>query len=352
MALYDSVKEQASFGYATPQSSGSAPDPYQPQPQKKGLFGGTGLRPVKQSKMMLKSDLNRLQTDPDSLGLSQSQQETMIGNATQAARTGAQAQTAQLSRDALAGQGFQAGAFQQAQQNIADTAQDAGVQAAAGVNQLHTALVQQEKSRIMGDLDAARERTRENTRFWMQFGVDGFSSMMSMLNSGSGGAEQVSGLMGGAPTGAAAPAGGGAMPAAGATGATGAGAAASGGAVSGAASAAPLLAMSARDLKRDIEYINAAEAERLYDEVVDMKLARWRYNPGLVDDQTRLGVIIDDAPDATMVSMDQRTIDLYTYASMMAAAVQHQARVIEDLRAALDELRDETLDAIVAMRND
>ncbi len=327
MALYDQVKGQAGFGYGTPAGPGSTATMYQPPEQKKGLFGGGSdrLRPVKTSKMMLKADLNRLQTDPDSLGLTQSQQENMIAQSTQAARTGAQAQTAALSRDALAGQGFQAGAFSQAQQGVADTVQDAAVQAAPGVHQLHTALVQQEKARILGDLDAARERTRENTRFWMQFGVDAFSSMMSTLNSGSGAMGMLGGGGGGGGGGAAAPA-------------------AATSAIEAAPAVAGMAAMSARDLKTDIQYITEDDAAKYHGEVMDMQLALWKYTPGLIDDQTRLGIIIDDAPDATMVAPDQRTIDLYTYASMMAAALQHQARMIDDLR--------EELHAFAAQRND
>jgi hypothetical protein len=136
------------------------------------------LKPIKESKEMLAADLDRLNNDPDSLGLTQAQQDQMIGAAQQQSRATQQAQTAELSRSALAGQDFQAGALQEAAKGIADQGDQAAAAASANVQQMHRQLVQQEKARILGDLSAQRERARENTRFWTQFGFTAAGSLI------------------------------------------------------------------------------------------------------------------------------------------------------------------------------
>jgi hypothetical protein len=155
------------------------------------------LKPVQTWKDILKADLNTLQNNPDALGLSDPQREQMIGQATQAARAQQQGQVSQLSRDAMGAQGFQAGALVQAQKAVADKSEDAAVKAATGVNELHTQLVEQNKARIMADLDAQRERARENTRFWMDFGVQSAGKLVSAIFGVP--TSPLSGAMGGAP---------------------------------------------------------------------------------------------------------------------------------------------------------
>jgi hypothetical protein len=147
-----------------------------------GIFNATKnpAKPIKARKEMLAADLNTLQTDPNKLGISDAEREQMIGEATQAARAAQQGQVSQLSRDALATQGgFQSGAFTEAQRAVSDQGQQAAAQAAVAVNQLHKQLVQQEKERILGEVNAAADRAKENQRYWTQFGVQSVGSIIA-----------------------------------------------------------------------------------------------------------------------------------------------------------------------------
>lgn len=136
------------------------------------------LKPIKESKELLAADLDRMRNDPDSLGLTQSQQDQMIGAAQEQARATQQAQTSTLARSALAGNEMQAGALQEAARGISDQGDAAAATAAANVQQMHRQLVSQEKARILGDLAAQRERARENARFWTQFGFTAAGSVI------------------------------------------------------------------------------------------------------------------------------------------------------------------------------
>ena len=99
--------------------------------------------PVRQQKDMLMEDLKRMREDPGSLGMSEAERTKMIGDATSAANAQQQGQVSQLGQQALAGQGFQAGAFQEAQRGIAGQSGDAAVKAAVGVNDLNQRMIQQ-----------------------------------------------------------------------------------------------------------------------------------------------------------------------------------------------------------------
>jgi hypothetical protein len=154
---------------------------------------GNGLSPRKKLRDQLKADWSRMTTDPDSLGLSEAQKADMLAQQTQAARTGAQGQVAQLSRDALAGQGFQAGAFAQAQQDVADQVQDATVKAQPDVNRLHHELVNKERDRIMGDMQRKKQENAAEAQFWAQFGLDSAATIGNLMNGtpAAGGNQQV-----------------------------------------------------------------------------------------------------------------------------------------------------------------
>ena len=137
------------------------------------------IKPVKQSREMLAADLEALREDPYKLGLTESQQEKMRADATQAATAQNQAASSQLAQAALAGQGFQQGAFQQAQSDLAESASDAGMKAGSTINELNNRIIEQKKSEIMSRLDAERERAKENTRFWLNFGIQGVGSILA-----------------------------------------------------------------------------------------------------------------------------------------------------------------------------
>lgn len=154
-----------------------------------GAFGGDAIakanpakratRAVQQSKEMLAQDVKALRNDPMSLGLTGAEQEKMRADAVQTTSAQNQAQATQLSQAALAGQGFQQGAFQQAQEGLGEAAADAGLKAGAQINDLNNRIIEQKRGEIMSRLEAERDRIKENTRFWMNMGIQGVGAVIS-----------------------------------------------------------------------------------------------------------------------------------------------------------------------------
>lgn len=132
-------------------------------------------------KDMLQADLKRLQENPSSLGLTEPQKKQMIADATQAANAQQQAQVTQLGQQALAGTDVQAGALRTAATDVATHAADAAVGASANVEDLNARLIQQEADRIRGELDAQRQKARENAQFWSTLGINSFTSILGTL---------------------------------------------------------------------------------------------------------------------------------------------------------------------------
>lgn len=256
------------------------------------------VHPRKVLKQQLAADTATLQHDPNALGLSDPERQKMIGDATQQANAQQNAAVSQLGQSALAGQGFQQGAFTEAARAIPDQGEKAAAQAAVGVNQLHRQMVDSEKARIMGELDAMRARKAENVKFWTQFGIDTNMAMTSAITEAMGATADTASSMGG------------------------------------------MAAMaSRREWKKDIVYPNQQGLEHTLEQVLDMRLATWRYLHDLPEDRPHLGIIIDDNPTLLPVTADQTGVDLYTYASMAIAAVQVQQKQIDDLKREIAELK-------------
>lgn len=97
--------------------------------------------------------------------------------------------------------------------------------------------------------------------------------------------------------------------------------------------------ISRQRFKRDISYLSESEQDCARDELLAMKLARWRYKWDASDRKARLGFLIDDAPEAPAVDADGEHVDLYGYASMAVAAIQSQARELDTLREQMAALR-------------
>jgi hypothetical protein len=91
--------------------------------------------------------------------------------------------------------------------------------------------------------------------------------------------------------------------------------------------------------KRDITYLSLSQADALYGDLRDVKLAKWIYK----DDVTgapHTGFIIDDMVSGSpAVTRDGDHVDLYGYTSMTVAAVQAQARRIDALEKEIAELK-------------
>jgi hypothetical protein len=98
-------------------------------------------------------------------------------------------------------------------------------------------------------------------------------------------------------------------------------------------------ATSSRRLKEEIAYVSASELEQLREEIVKLRLATFRYKQG--DKARHLGFIIEDSPDIPASDMPRSRVDLYAYTSMAIAAIQVQARQIEQLEADVDLLSNE-----------
>lgn len=92
--------------------------------------------------------------------------------------------------------------------------------------------------------------------------------------------------------------------------------------------------------KQDIDYLDAAERDGYYEQLLDIDLATYRYRERS-DRKTQLGVILEDNEQGVWVDAANDRVDLYGYTSLAVAGVQAQAAELAALRAELDELRRE-----------
>jgi len=91
--------------------------------------------------------------------------------------------------------------------------------------------------------------------------------------------------------------------------------------------------------KRDIRYVDAAEARALADRLLAIKLATYKYTAQGARAPTRLGFIIDDDPTSPAVDAQRDMVDLYGYLSMAVAALQQQGQQIDALRREIAALK-------------
>jgi hypothetical protein len=74
-------------------------------------------------------------------------------------------------------------------------------------------------------------------------------------------------------------------------------------------------------------------------QLLQTKLATWRYRWDAPDRRARLGFLIDDQPESVAVQADGHHVDLYGYTSLTVAAVQAQEVELQQLRTELGETR-------------
>lgn len=98
-----------------------------------------------------------------------------------------------------------------------------------------------------------------------------------------------------------------------------------------------LCPQSSRSVKRDLAYVDAAGRDALAAQVLALKLATYRYAPGEGLPGTRLGYVLQDAPDAPFSG--EGRVDLYAYTSAVVATVQAQQAELDALRAEVAALR-------------
>jgi hypothetical protein len=93
--------------------------------------------------------------------------------------------------------------------------------------------------------------------------------------------------------------------------------------------------------KKDIAYVADERLAALHDEVMEMRLATWRYKTEPDGARTHLGFIIDDDPASPGVDATGDRVDLYGYTSMAVAAAQVQGKRIASLEREIAALREE-----------
>jgi hypothetical protein len=90
-----------------------------------------------------------------------------------------------------------------------------------------------------------------------------------------------------------------------------------------------------------VTYVDEREAERLRDELMQTRLATYRYrHEG--GQQRHLGFIIEDMPPGSPAVLSSRErVDLYGFVSMTVAALQQQQKELDGLRKELAQLKSE-----------
>jgi hypothetical protein len=97
--------------------------------------------------------------------------------------------------------------------------------------------------------------------------------------------------------------------------------------------------ISKRSFKDDIRYLPATEVDARAAALLDVKLAEYRYKTEAEGGTPHLGFIIDDGVPGAALRPTRDQVDLYGYTTLAVAAVQAQARQLEQMRAEMAELR-------------
>ena len=92
-------------------------------------------------------------------------------------------------------------------------------------------------------------------------------------------------------------------------------------------------------LKTEIHYVDGAERQRLAAELLDTRLATYRYKSAGSQGQRHLGFMIDDQPHSSAVDAQRDMVDLYGYLSLSVATLQEQQKQIEALRQEVATLK-------------
>ncbi len=96
--------------------------------------------------------------------------------------------------------------------------------------------------------------------------------------------------------------------------------------------------ISTRRVKRDITYLTPAEVDALAAQVRATRLATYEYTIPSMAGRRRLGFILEDQPDSFAADPERSQVDLYGFASMLAATVQSQDRELRALRQRVADL--------------
>ena len=92
--------------------------------------------------------------------------------------------------------------------------------------------------------------------------------------------------------------------------------------------------------KENIQYVDGEALDTLAKNLLAVRLATYKYRPGVADDHKHLGFIIEDQPAGSPAVLASRErVDLYGYISMAVGAIQVQNKEIEELRREVAELK-------------
>jgi hypothetical protein len=110
--------------------------------------------------------------------------------------------------------------------------------------------------------------------------------------------------------------------------------------------------ISVRAAKVDVRYMTDDERDALAAQTLSVPLATYRYRVEAPTHAPHLGFVIDDQPtDSFAVAADRTHVDLYGYASMLLATIQHQQMTIDELRERVARLEARADDAITPPRS-
>jgi hypothetical protein len=91
--------------------------------------------------------------------------------------------------------------------------------------------------------------------------------------------------------------------------------------------------------KKDIRYLSPTDLESYRDQLLALPLATYRYRQATPESRLHLGFVIDGHESLVCVEPERDQVDLYGYASMAVAALQVQARQIDELKREIAALR-------------
>lgn len=98
-------------------------------------------------------------------------------------------------------------------------------------------------------------------------------------------------------------------------------------------------AISKAKFKSDVQYVDATQRQQLAAELLDTRLATYRYTAAGPQSPRHLGFIIDDQPHGTAVDAQRDMVDLYGYLSLSVATLQEQQKQIEQLKLEVARMR-------------
>lgn len=96
--------------------------------------------------------------------------------------------------------------------------------------------------------------------------------------------------------------------------------------------------ISTRRAKRDITYLSPAEVDALAAQIRSTRLATYEYTVPSMAGRRRLGFILEDQPQSFAADPEHSQVDLYGFASLLAATVQSQDRELRAMRQRIDAL--------------